>query len=226
MSTEAARPLSLSPALRATLRRLRDALGVTTEPVIDVRDLKEVETFVGSVVPDAVIATLLATGRTIGAVSTETDFHRGFVATWEPRASKRERDALICFDHWGEHPLFVIGFRSTRQRSEPALIVWDHKKNVTVPEFGLDDLVRYVEGRFVGIHRDGERAPLEVDLRSPPGPADEGFVPRLVVSVPAERWVEHPKFGRGRVLREVDGRLEIAFSDATRTLLAKFVQPA
>jgi hypothetical protein len=35
--------------------------------------------------------------------------------------------------------------------------------------------------------------------------------------------VEHPKFGRGKVLREVDGRLEIAFADVTRTLLARFV---
>lgn len=226
MSTEAVRELSLSPVLRATLRRLRDALGVTTEPVLDVRDLAEVETFVGSVVPDAVIATLLATGRTIGTVSTETDFHRGFVATWEPRISKRELGALICFDHWGEHPLFVIGFRPTKQRGEPALIVWDHKKNVTVPEFGLDDVSRYVEGRFAGIHRDDEHDPLALDLRSAPGPADAAFVPRLVASVPAERWVEHPKFGRGKVLREADGRLEIAFADATRTLLAKFVQPA
>lgn len=222
--TEAARELSLSPALRATLRRLRDALGVTTEPAVDVRDLAEVETFVGSVVPDAVIATLLATGRTIGAVSTETDFHRDLGSTWEPPIPEREREQLVCFDHWGERPLLTIGFGRTTDRSEPPLVLWDHKSWVAVPELGLHDLARYVEGRFAGIHRDDERGPLRLDLRAPPGSADAAFVPRLVASAPAERRVEHPKFGRGKVLREVDGRLEIAFSDATRTLLAKFVQ--
>lgn len=223
--TETARDLSLSPALRATLRRLRDALGVRGEPLVDVRDLAEVERFVGSVVPDAVIALLLAQGKTIGTVANETGLHRDLGSTWEPPIPKREREALICFDHWGERPLFAIGFGRTTERGEPPLVVWDHKKWVAVPEFGLDDVIRYVEGRFTGIHRDDERAPLVLDLRSPPGSADAAFVPRLVATAPAERWVEHPKFGRGKVLREVDGRLEIAFADGSRTLLARFVRP-
>ena len=41
---------------------------------------------------------------------------------------------------------------------------------------------------------------------------------------PQGAQVEHPKFGRGKVLREEGGRLDIAFDDAKRTLLAKFVR--
>ena len=224
--TELPRDLSLSPALRAALRRLRDALGVTAATDVEVRDLAEVEAFVSSVVPDAVIALLVAQGKTIGTIATETSLHRDLASTWEPAISQREREALVCFDHWGEHPLFTVGYRRTKDRGEPHLVVWDHKKWVAVPEFGLDDVVRYVEGRYRGIHRDDDRGPLALDLAGPPGPDDETFRPRLVATVLKERWVEHPKFGRGKVLREVDGRVEVAFADATRTLLARFVRDA
>jgi hypothetical protein len=58
----------------------------------------------------------------------------------------------------------------------------------------------------------------------------EHVVPWIVASVRQEKWVSHPRFGRGRVLREVkDGRhfLEIAFEDGTtRKLLAEFVKDA
>lgn len=223
---EEPRELVLSPATRAALRRLRDALGVTGSVEVDVCDLAEVEAFVGSSVPDAVVALLVAQGKSIGTIANETALHRDLSATWEPPIPKRRRDELVCFDHWGEHPLYTVGFSRTQDRGEPRLVVWDHKKWVPVPAFGLDDIVRWIEGRYLDIHRDDERAPLSLDLHAPPGPADEAFVPRLVASAPAERWVEHTKFGRGKVLREVDGRLEIAFSDATRTLLARFVRDA
>lgn len=218
--TELPRDLSLSPALRAALRRLQEALGVTATADVEVRDLAEVEAFVSSVVPDAVIALLVAQGKTIGTIATETSLHRDLASTFEPPVAP----ALVCFDHWGEHPLFTVGYRRTKDRGEPVLVVWDHKKWVAVPEFGLDDVVRYIEGRYRGIHRDDERGPLALDLKSPPGPDDETFRPRLVATVAQERWVEHPKFGRGKVLRVVDGRVEVAFADATRTLLARFVR--
>jgi hypothetical protein len=85
-----------------------------------------------------------------------------------------------------------------------------------------------VAGRYAGIHRDDGRVPLVVDTTSTPGAADDAFVPRLVAAPPpAERWVVHDKFGRGKVLREHEGRLEIAFDDhGTRTLLARFVRDA
>jgi hypothetical protein len=99
------RLLSLSAQHRATLRRLRDALGVTVAPEVDVCDLSEVEAFVGSVVPDVVIALLSAQGKSIGAVSTTTAMHREVGSTWEPPIGQRERERLICFDHWGEGAL-------------------------------------------------------------------------------------------------------------------------
>ncbi|MEZ4252859.1 MAG: hypothetical protein R3B99_32020 [Polyangiales bacterium] len=58
----------------------------------------------------------------------------------------------------------------------------------------------------------------------------EDVTPWIVVAEKKERWVAHPRFGKGRVVREVkDGRhfLEIAFEDGTtRKLLAEFVKDA
>lgn len=58
----------------------------------------------------------------------------------------------------------------------------------------------------------------------------EDITPWVVASERKERWVAHPRFGKGRVMREVkDGRhfLEIAFEDGTtRKLLAEFVKDA
>lgn len=65
--------------------------------------------------------------------------------------------------------------------------------------------------------------------RREPRPVED-VTPWIVASVKQERWVAHPRFGKGRVVREVkDGRhfLEIAFEDGTtRKLLADFVKDA
>ncbi|MBX3249460.1 MAG: hypothetical protein KF901_19950 [Myxococcales bacterium] len=58
----------------------------------------------------------------------------------------------------------------------------------------------------------------------------EDVIPWVVASRREVKWVEHPRFGRGKVVREVkDGRhfLEIAFEDGTtRKLLREFVRDA
>ncbi len=42
-------------------------------------------------------------------------------------------------------------------------------------------------------------------------------VPMLIVGQPQpEKWADHPRFGRGRVVRELEGALELEFSDGRR----------
>jgi len=80
-----------------------------------------------------------------------------------------------------------------------------------------------------------KRAPKPAKKKAPAKPKREprpveDITPWIVASERKERWVAHPRFGKGRVVREVkDGRhfLEIAFEDGTtRKLLAEFVKDA
>ncbi len=103
-------------------------------------------------------------------------------------------------------------------------MIWDHEKWVAVPAFGLETIEALVRGRFAGIHREDAHGPLDLD--TPPSPmALEAFTPCVVVPpAAAERFVVHPKFGEGRVLRAFEGKLDIDFGEqGIKTLLERFV---
>ena len=52
-------------------------------------------------------------------------------------------------------------------------------------------------------------------------------VPPIAAPPPTERFVQHPTFGRGRVIEQRGDKLVIEFASAgTKTLLARFVEPA
>jgi hypothetical protein len=219
------RELDLALKDRALLRRLRDALGVTDPPEIDVAELAEIEGYVHSVVPDPVLALLVARGKLLDIVAAETNYYGDTGAAWEPPIPAAER-RLVCFDHWGDHPQFSVGFSPTDDRSTVKLVVWDLSHWAAFPELGVDSVSAFVRKQILPWPDEDGNPPPVVDLRAPPGPADAAFVPRLVVQAPPEpRLVEHPKFGRGRVLAQREDRLEIAFeSGERRTLLASFVR--
>ncbi|MBX7195846.1 MAG: hypothetical protein K1X94_27575 [Sandaracinaceae bacterium] len=131
---------------------------------------------------------------------------------------------LIPFDHWGEHPMYFVGFAPTRARDATALEVRETKAWVSVPEFGIVDVRSHVRERYAGIHREGE--PVTIDLDAPLRDGERAPGVRVLAPrAPAERRVEHPKLGPGRVVREVDGAWVVAFdSGETKTIVPRFLR--
>ncbi len=219
MPPTADRSLLIDPATRMVLEQLNAQLGLP--PVVLHReDLDALEREVGSLVPDGVLALLVAQGRSVGAIAESTQLLNALGATANLPHSKQRR-ALIAFDHWGEHPMYFAVFEATRDRSSTALEVWDARAWTSVREFGVHDVPSYVYARYVGIHREGE--PL--DLTAPLLEAHRLTLQVVEAQAAPVRWVEHAKFGRGRVLREADGAWVVEFeSGPTRAIDPHFLR--
>jgi hypothetical protein len=224
------RHLEVSSELRGLLAQVRQVRAPMSRLAVRAGKLAHVERAIGSVVPDAVIAFLVAIGEPLERVIAQTAERATFAETTFEGVRGRAvaasaRSDLITFDRAGDWPVISCGFRPTTDRGEPALVMWDWKSWTALPASPPPTLARYVrEWYALG---DGDRLP-PIGLTAAPSPEvlaafDPVIEDREAIET-APREVEHAKFGKGRVLREIDGKLEIDFGDAgIKTLLSRFV---
>jgi hypothetical protein len=215
------------------LLRLSRALGAKLGgATLDVAAVHDIETELGATLPDDVLILLAtrdrdlacATGLSLEDIleSAEDwgdgvpDDHVAIARVyWEPFA-ERENDA-----HGGEYE--VLAIPRPGDRASPRILV--DGLETTLATFAREKLTlwfRDQEGWIEALRREAA-LPL----------VDDAFHPALVGALPPravmrERIVEHPKFGRGRVIEErienQEPRLVIDFETAGRkTLLARFV---
>src|SRR5688572_9899222 len=164
--TIVSRPLELSPSLHLLLATLWERLGSPPLRDIEAATLEHVERDLGTVVPDAILALLAANGRSFGGMSESTSMYRALEDTLEPPIPRARRRELVCFDHWSDYPMYFAGFAPTRDRSEPAIIVWDSKHWLEARELGWITVEAYVRGLYGSMPREDGAPPL--DLATPP----------------------------------------------------------
>lgn len=182
--------IDIAPELLHQLRLYRTQLGVTRDPVVSRADLDRVEAELGTELRPDVVAFLAMTGQHVDVV----------VELTETLRDEGMRRRLIAFVVDGD------GFHWCVQP--------DREQAITYPlgEAAPNTLAAVVR-RLRVQEAMGRSASIATE-------ATDHSTPRIVpAEPPSERWVEHPVFGRGRVLREVvEGRasLEIEFGDGRR----------
>ena len=203
------RELDLTEPVRALVGALHAERAAGRSVLVPPEDLAGVEEAIGSVVPDAVLALAVAGGASLSKLVEHTASYDSFSQTTHDKPGR-----LVVIETWGEWPATSVGFKPTKSRREPKLLVWDWKTWTADTSSGITSVADYVRVRVLG------ESVLE------PLADGSGFRPAVGAAAPVERFVVHAKFGRGRVLDAEDGKLRIAFADETRTLLAKFVTDA
>lgn len=213
----------LEPARELGLdREMHDLLGAVFEAnrgkrraAIDLGTLERVERELGSVVPDLVLAFLIACGRPLEQLVSLRD-RREVDRRARFEDVKPPSDALVPFFS-DEEGLTLLCFERTKRRTPFELVAWDWKKWASLPGFlpTLPAAVRHFSDML------GLSTPLAV--------ARFRFAP-VVANLPLVELgvdrVTHPKFGSGRVLRAFEDKLEIDFGEAgVKTLQARFVTP-
>ncbi len=204
------RELDLADPLRALLGALHAVKSPSRSLLVAPVDLAGVEEAIHSVVPDAVVALAVAGGPSLSQIVEHTASYASYSQTTHDKPGK-----LVVLETWGEWPATSVGFVPTKSRGRPKLVVWDWKTWTADKTLGVESIADYVRVRVVG------NGPALTPLEDP-----GSFRPAIGDTAPADRFVDHAKFGRGRVLGAEDGKLRIAFADGTRTLLAKFVTEA
>lgn len=219
------RSLAVDEPLRRLLARLWEVTTATTSSRCAVRasELEAAEASLQSAIPDVVLAYAIATRVPPSALVERTrERYAHAEATWSRAIAHQPESRLVVIASWGEWPRFSVGFRPTKHRTAPSLVVWDWKSWCAVEGKGGIPDIEVLARTDV---RDGDdEAPVDVD--SPPSSAAlAAFVPIVEADPPpVERFVVHAKFGRGRVVREIGDKLEIDFGEhGCRTLLARFV---
>jgi hypothetical protein len=233
--------LEPSPSLRDVLRLCR-ALGEGPEqhtPALDVAAVHAIEEELGVPLPDDVLVLLAcrseilacATGLALDAIlDCAEDWSKGVPATHvaigyvskEPFAERAE-DA-----HGSAFEVIAVPRKGGRGSAEIA-VVRDgvEMKRTTLGAFAREKIAAWYgrdARRWLGALQTEPTLPL----------IDEHFRPQLVGELPPppvkpERFVTHPKFGRGKVVESVtehgDTKLTIDFETAGRkTLLEKYVE--
>lgn len=234
-------PLHPSPGMLELLR-LRRAQGATLgKATLDVAAVHAIEEELGATLPDDVLVVLAlrdpdlncATGLSLDAILDAAEDwaegvpedHVAIGYVYEEPFAEREEDA-----HGGAYQVIAVARRA--QRSSPhVLVVRDGAvdEETTLAAFAREKIAAWYgkdSASWLGALQREAALPL----------VDESFQPALVGALrtpPAapERFVQHPKFGRGRVVetRTENGetKLVIDFESAGRkTLLSRFVSDA
>lgn len=222
------RALALSDELRALVAALYASRREPSRLAFAVGELEATEESLGSVIPDAVMGLLLASAWSLGRLVGLTDARNEYARVVHgPELGKQARRDLIVFDTWGDWPTISAGYRPTRDRSEPPIVIWDWKKwapfdgrkQTTVASY-LRDWLTLERPELAPLFE----APVAADALAAFHPVLEEATPLVAA---AAREVQHPKFGRGRVIAERGDKLEIDFGEhGVRTLLARFVTDA
>lgn len=182
--------LDVAPELLNQLRLYRTQLGLTHDPVVSRSDLDRVQAELGVALRPDVVAFLAMIGHHPDVVVELTETLRD--------EGMRRRLVAFALDgdgfHWCVHPERDLVMSYPIGESAPNTLA------AVVRRLRVQEAM----GRSASIAT--ESTDQSVPRIAPPDP----------VSV---RWVEHPVFGRGRVLRElIDGRasLEVEFGDGRR----------
>jgi hypothetical protein len=209
------RELELDPPLRALLAEVWKQCAGSGVQTIAAADLATVEGALGSAVPDAIVALVIARGLTLASIVEHTSAIASFAS-----ATHGLQAPFVALETWGDWPATSVGFARTRGRGAPRLRVWDWKTWTAWTDHPIRTVADFVHHRLAG---DDAHEPIVLAAVG----SGEGFRPRIVAPPPAAtRFVQHAKFGRGEVLEERDGKLRIAFADGERTLLPRFVTDA
>jgi len=202
--------LSISPSARPWLSLLAKHRVAPPSITVDMRALADAEDALRSVIPDDVVALLAIEGRSFVALVDLTQFIRAFYASGSQ--VNRPIFAHVAFavtNDSADEPVYAA-FAKTKQRDHAELVEWTLVK--PGPGAAPYSFERYVRD----VHHIEGAPPLDAAL------------PEITVAMPsrAEELVVHAKFGTGRVTSRHDGKVTVAFADATRTLAEAFVKPA
>jgi hypothetical protein len=223
------RSLVIAPSLLAKLARVWELGGMRAPLAIDEHALAEAERELGSVMPDEVLGLLAARGEVPARLVENTaERHLHASSTWSRSVARDPAAALVVIESFGDHPRYSFGYRPTPERTSPAIVVWDWKSWTRWADHPARTVELLVDEHLAGrgaAWTDGDPVALGA---TPSAAALAAFAPAIVRPEPTpDRFVIHTKFGRGRVLREVEGTLEIEFeAHGTRKLLARFVRDA
>lgn len=215
-----ARPLELEQALKRRLLHLRQLTGTSTPATLDAGEVAAAERELGVQLGDPVLA--LLANRDDALVAHEVRLRNLAVHTRELHEAGGSAQLIGL----GRDPegAYVIGIPpaggplcfvdlETKEARELDLVAW------------LDELVAEEIAKLRDVETEEKARAFKVlsdeEVRA--------FAPALISDERPRRRVEHPKFGPGVVLRELEGgaKLEVRFEDgSTRTLLARFVRAA
>lgn len=211
------RALELSDELRRLLGAVWRTLAPETEQTLQLDVLADVERELRTVIPDDVLALSIARGLPLSCIVEHSASMESFAST-----THRLHAPFVAIDTWGEWPATSVGFVRTQERGAAQLQVWDWKTWTRWSDHPIHTVADFVRHRLAG-----DDADIAAPISLAGLPAPELFRPRLVAKpAVAKRYVVHAKFGRGEVLDEREGKLRIAFADAERTLLPRFVTDA
>ncbi|MBX3246760.1 MAG: hypothetical protein KF901_06245 [Myxococcales bacterium] len=217
---ETIRTLELPVPLRRRLLHLRGLCGNHAEPSLELRQLAEVERAVGARLGDGLLALLASRAGALDAL--DVSLENIPAHTRELHAAGGPRGMLGL----GRHPEGRMLYGVTALGSQICLYDSETRSSTMLPvEQWLDRLIDAEKEALREIESE-EKARTFKTL------SDEevaAFQPHVVDSPrPATRFVHHPKFGRGEVLREIDSgaKLEIRFpgEEKPKVLLASFVR--
>ncbi len=215
-----ARPLELTQGLKRRLLHLRQLTGTHTPPTLDAGEVAAAERELGVKLDDPVLALLANRDDALGAH--EVSLRNLGTHTRELRDASGD-ESLIGLGRDPEGS-FIVGIPPTGGVLSFVALEGGAVRQLA-PEAWLDELVAIEIEKLRDVETEEKARVFKVlsddEVRA--------FVPAMITDETSRRRVEHPKFGRGEVLREFEGgvKLEVRFGDgSTRTLLARFVRPA
>lgn len=217
--------LLLSPGLEERLVLLRRRQKLTHDPVLDAAAIEAIEKLKGVSLPADVLGYVAALTDTSNretsnplyeAVQGLEDEIDGFYAAADPpqpQWRRRSKFDHVVFDAWGDWPRFYTAYACGPADGKP-FAVFDLKAMAFTSRF--ESLMELLDRRWGAPPTDANAEELAA------------FAPAILRRHPverAERTVVHKKFGRGVVLREVDGKLQIDFgANGIRLLASSFVE--
>ena len=198
------RNLRIHPDLARDLGRLRASRGHDGSPVrVRLQDLERIEREFSITLPDPVVAYVAAGVSlwgdgplSLGAIRERTLSVRELIEEMQPGDLPADRRFVVIDDDSNGNYIAVAA--GTGRRSD-AVVFLDHEEGYQLgaPQLGiLEQLARALEGV------EGEAPRFAIDLYDEPD-AEPGVV-----------WVTHAKFGRGKVLSEVDDTVTVEFESA------------
>ncbi|MEM9071255.1 MAG: hypothetical protein AAGE52_22280 [Myxococcota bacterium] len=214
------RQLELPASLKRRLLHLRQLTGTLTPPELPAESVAEVESTLGMTLGDPLLA--LLANRDDATLSREIRLRNLASHTRELRDLGGPRGLVgVGRDPAGAYLIAC-----------PLMGLWIHEiefesgitRQRTTQEW-LDELIAAEIEKLRDIESDEKARVFKVV-----GEAEvDAFTPAVVVDESPKAKVEHPKFGAGEVIQELDAgsKLVIRFADGqTRTLLARFVKRA
>ncbi|MGE0785730.1 MAG: hypothetical protein AB7S26_08580 [Sandaracinaceae bacterium] len=204
------RTLDIPTELARALVMARRAMSITSPPEIPESAVARAEADLEAKLPDEVVAMFAALGRDLGEIVKLTDTARREGLDQEYAAFARSDEG-----YWCAH------FVASRRAAGPTFVGrWSTgDEDPPVDETTVSRFVRRTYG-ISAEPSDEDKASVDAEA------AKLKVVVKKAKPAPA-RTVVHPKYGEGKVLREIRDthhKLEIQFESGVKTILAKFFE--